>query len=227
MLRQLTIRRQLIAAPLIFLTVNVVADEKPSAGEKKKPAKTGQAIFDGKTLKNWRIIKKIDFEKHGKVTVDAKSKSVVLEKGSPATGISWTGKMPRSQYEVSLETKRVAGSDFFCGMTFPVGKEYCSLIIGGGGGGVTGLSNIDGQAAIENETTDYIEFKDNQWYRVRLRVTDKKIEAWVDKKQIVDVDRKDRKFSIWWEQEPVRPFGVATWYTKAAVRDIRLRKLNP
>ena len=36
-------------------------------------------------------------------------------------------------YELRLEAKRVEGGDFFCGLTFPVGKEYCTLILGGWG----------------------------------------------------------------------------------------------
>ncbi len=57
---------------------------------------------------------------------------------------------------------------------------------------------------------------------MRIRVTDEDIQAWVDDEQIISVKRKDRKFSIWWEQEPVRPFGIATWYTKSALRNIIL-----
>ena len=50
------------------------------------------------------------------------------------TGITWTNEMPRMGYEISLEAMRVEGSDFFCGLTFPVGKDYLSLIVGGWGG---------------------------------------------------------------------------------------------
>jgi hypothetical protein len=57
-------------------------------------------------------------------------------------------------------------------------------------------------------------------------VTKAKIEAWVDDKQLIDVEKGEHKFSIWWEQEPVRPLGIATWNTKGAVRAIRLRLLG-
>ena len=56
------------------------------------------------------------------------------------------------------------------------------------------------------------------------RVTRDQVEAWVDQEQIVDVSLKDRKLSIWWEQEPVRPFGIATWNTAGALRKIRLKQ---
>ena len=60
---------------------------------------------------------------------------------------------PKVDYEVNLDAKRVAGNDFFCGITFPVGKRFCSLIVGGWGGATVGLSSIDGKDAAENETT--------------------------------------------------------------------------
>ncbi len=193
----------------------------PLAAE-EAPAKPKQ-LFDGKTLSGWRVVDKFDFEKHGKVEVV--EGEMVLGKGTPASGVAYTKKLPRTNYELSLDARRIDGDDFFCGLTFPVGKEYCTLIVGGWGGGVTGLSNIDNLSAVDNETTGYTEFKRGQWYRVRVRVTDEAITAWLDKDEIVAVNRKDRKFSIWWEQEPVRPLGIATWNTKAGLRNIQLTEL--
>ena len=180
-------------------------------------------LFNGQNLSGWRILDRYDFKRHGPVEV--KHGEVILGRGNAATGIALTWGPPRFDYEVSLDAKRIEGSDFFCGMTFPVGEKYLSLIIGGWGGGVTGLSNLNGLSAVENETTGYVDVEQNRWYRIRLRVTKKRVEAWVDDEQIVDVDLADRKLSIWWEQEPVRPFGIATWYTKAALRNIRLKRL--
>src|SRR5690606_37392906 len=124
------------------------------------------------------------------------------------------------------EAKRISGSDFFCGITFPVGDQFCTFVAGGWGGGVTGLSNINDMAAVENETTDFINFQQDKWYRIRLRVTDERIQVWIDNKKMVDVERANKKFSIWWEQEPLRPLGIASWHTTAALRAIRLERLN-
>ncbi len=63
---------------------------------------------------------------------------------------------------------------------FPVKKSHCSLVLGGWGGSLTGLSSLDGFDASENETTNVMDFKEGQWYKIRLRVTEKKIEAWID-----------------------------------------------
>jgi len=187
------------------------------------PLSTDQYLFDGKTLAGWTIIEKYDFERHGEVKVE--DNTIILTAGSPATGVRVAGEFPRLNYEVTLDAKRIEGSDFFCGITFPVGEDYLSLVLGGWGGGATGISNLDNMSAIENETTGFHEFEQDRWYRIRLRVTDDKVEAWVDDEQIVGVEHTKHKLSIWWEQEPVRPFGIASWYTKSALRNIRLTHL--
>ncbi len=202
---------------------------EPESQPSAKPAKEKEShkprkLFNGKDLAGWKVIDKFVFEKHGKVAV--KNGEIILPKGNPGTGISYQKELPRIDYEISLDAKRTEGGDFFCGLTFPVEKSYCTLILGGWGGGVTGLSNVDGLAAIENESTDFVEFKKDQWYHVRLRVTQKGIDAWVDKEHIVNVPLTDRKFDIWWEQEPVRPLGIASWYTGAALRDIQFTSLK-
>jgi hypothetical protein len=120
---------------------------------------------------------------------------------------------------------RVDGSDFFCGLTFPVGDAPCSFIVGGWGGGVVGLSSIDGSDASENETTMYQEFEKGRWYGVRVRVTQGKIEAWLDKKQMVDVATKDKRISVRVEVELSRPLGISCYTTTAALRDLKVRRL--
>ena len=74
------------------------------------------------------------------------SESPMPEGDQPATGIRSTAVIPKSNYEIRLEAKRTDGNDFFCGLTFPVQEGFATLIVGGWGGGVTGISNIDGFA---------------------------------------------------------------------------------
>src|SRR5437899_12217134 len=46
------------------------------------------------------------------------------------TGVTWgRGGLPRMDYEVTLEGKKIAGDDFFCTTTFPVGDSFCSLVV--------------------------------------------------------------------------------------------------
>jgi hypothetical protein len=141
------------------------------------------------------------------------------------TGITWTNDVPTNNYEIRLEAMRVDGSDFFCALTFPIGDDPCSFIVGGWGGGVVGLSSIDGSDAASNETTKYLNFTNGKWFAIRLLVTPEKIQAWIDDDAVVDVDPAGKKFSIRVEVEPSRPLGIATWSTTGAVRNLRLRRL--
>jgi hypothetical protein len=181
-------------------------------------------LFDGKSLEGWRIIDKWDFSDHG--AVEVQDGAIVLGKGDPATGISWKGDLPRNNYELTWQAQRRSGSDFFCGLTFPVRDSHCTLILGGWGGQIVGLSNIDGFSAVENSTTRTVAFEEKRWYQLRLRVTDAKIQVWLDEKPLVDVDAKGKKFSIWWEQEPVTPLGIVTWNTEGAIKDLRWKTLQ-
>ncbi len=200
-------------------------DKKPAKEAEKEPAlvkdKEGWiSLFDGKTLKGWNAT---NFGGEGDVYV--KNGMIIMEFGSDLTGIHTKRKLPIINYEVELEAQRVNGSDFFCGLTFPVKKDPCSLILGGWGGGVCGLSSIDEMDASENDTTTYQKFLAKKWYKVRLKVTDKKIEAWLDDKQIVEQDLKGKKIGIRYEVEPSKPFGFASFQTTAALRKIRIRSL--
>lgn len=197
----------------------------PSFAAKRKPVAAPKpfpwiSLFDGKSLKGWQ---KTKFGGEGAVKI--KNGAVILEVGSDMTGIHTKRKLPRINYEVQLEAQRVDGSDFFCGLTFPIGKEYASLIIGGWGGGVCGISSIGGNDASENQTTTYRKFKKGKWYPVRLKVTETKLEAWLDGKKIVDVNTKGLKFTVRIEVEDSRPFGFSTWQTTGALRNIRLRRV--
>lgn len=178
-------------------------------------------LFDGKTLEGWTAT---NFGGEGKVEIDAGR--IVLGFGSDLTGITWKSPMPRFDYEVKLEARREEGNDFFCGLTFPVNDSYCSLILGGWGGTVVGLSSIDGLDASENETSRLMNFDLNKWYAVRLKVTRHRIEAWIDDKRIIDQKLAGRKIAIRPEVELSRPFGIASWRTRAALRKIAVRRIN-
>jgi hypothetical protein len=178
------------------------------------------SLFDGKTLGRWKIT---DFGGQGDVYV--KDGSIFLERGNDMTGVNWAGPVVRMDYEITLEAMRVAGSDFFCGLTFPVGDNPCSLILGGWGGEVCGLSSIDYYDAADNETTQIISFENGQWYSVRLRVTPNKIEAWLDDEELVNIETTGRKIDIRPEVDLSQPLGIATWCTTGAVRNIELRTL--
>lgn len=186
-------------------------------------AKDGwQSLFDGKTLGRWSVA---SFSSGGKVEV--KDGLIALSTGKPMTGIVWSNEPPaRMDYEIELEAMRTEGGDFFCGLTFPVGTNPCTFIVGGWGGTVTGLSSIDGFDASDNQTSSTVQYENGRWYRIRVRVTTAKIEAWIDDRQLVDLETESRAISIRWEVEPCVPLGIATWKTGSAVRNIRIRRLG-
>ena len=198
--------------PTIVLALCVLTADKPA----------WQPLFDGKSLDGWKVV---EFGGDGEVNVE--EGRILMKMGNSLTGVTYAGDdLPKSNYEIELEAMRVEGIDFFCGLTFPVGDSHCSFIVGGWAGAVVGLSSIDNKDASENETTQYITFKTGPWYRVRVRVTDDNISAWIDDKQVVDQKIKDRKVSTRNEVDLSKPLGLSAWQTTAAVRDIKLRKLS-
>ncbi len=198
----------------------------PSAG-----AQTGggwRPLFDGRSLAGW---KPTDFAGGGEVTVEPGFRggppAIVVQAGATLSGFNWTGAVPRTGYEIALEMLKIDGNDFPCGLTFPVGDSYASLILGGWGGGVVGISSIDNRDASENDTTKYLSFPKDRWYRVRMRVMPDRLEAWLDDNQVVDQVITGHKISLRpGEISRSIPLGIATYQTAAAFRNIRLRTLD-
>ena len=205
---------------LVVLGVSVAdAAEKVSTNPPSLKATGWESLFDGKTLKGW---KESDFAGRGEVKV--KDGQLIMEMGV-MTGIRWTNPVTRMNYEISVEAMRAEGGDFFCGLTFPVETNQCSLIVGGWGGGVVGLSSLDGNDASSNETTQYINFQKGKWYLIQLRVTPDRIQAWLDGDSLFDVETKGKTISIRSEMDESVPLGVATWATTGALRNFKVRKL--
>ena len=213
-------------APAPQPVTNVEAKVVLPPGAAKAPApfegEGWEAMFDGRSLRGWR---ETPFAGHGEVHCE--SGIIVLGMGDPFTGINWTNAFPKMDYEVALDAMRLSGSDFFCGLTLPVGTNFCSLIVGGWGGSLVGISSLDGMDASENETTKFMSFETGRWYRIRLRVTEKKIQAWIDGDKVVDVDTEGKRVSVRpGDIEMSEPFGLAAWETSAAYREIKFRRLG-
>jgi hypothetical protein len=179
-------------------------------------------LFDGKTLDGW---KKTDFAHTGEVKVE--DGQILMNAGRTMTGITTTRpSLPRSNYELSYEAMRLSGGDFFAAATFPVGESFVTLVNGGWGGNVTGLSSLDGMDASENETTRSVKYQDKTWYKFRVRVTDEVIRCWIDGKPVVSVNHKDKQVRTRIETRANEPLGFATWETSGAVRNIVIRTLT-
>lgn len=181
-----------------------------------------QSLFDGSTLIGWR---ETQFSGHGEVEV--RDGLILAKMGDPFTGLNGTNEFPKINYEIALDAMRVNGADFFCGLTLPVGDSFCSLIVGGWGGALVGISSLDGMDASENDTTKYVAFQQGHWYRIRLRVTEGRIEGWIDQEKLIDVVTTGKKISLRpGEIEESKPFGLACWQTTAAWRQIKVRHVD-
>lgn len=223
-------------------------DADSKATENKNPH-AWRPLFDGKSLEGWEIP---NFGGQGEVSV--KDGAIVMEMGNDMTGIRLAAdeegagvELPKINYELQFDGIRTQGVDFFCTATVPYNDSYFSLVVGGWGGTVVGISSIDGYDAAENETAQYYGFKDERWYRVRLRVSEHKIEAWVNEigkdgklidddkfiernggeKRMVDIETEGRRISTRFEVDLCKPLGLSTWCTEGRVKNIRIRSLKP
>lgn len=213
--------RYVVVGLALSFAVSASAQEKPKAAPAAN--EKWETLFDGKSLEGWKVT---NFGGEGEVTV--KDGQVILEMGQPMTGLTIKdgSKLPKDNYEITLQAMKRKGDDFFCALTFPVRDTHASFVVGGWGGSVVGLSSIDGQDASENETTDYATLEKNKWYAVRVRVTNGKVQCWLNDKQQVDIDSKEKKLSIRIEVDPNKPLGVACYNVEAAMKDIKLRRLE-
>jgi hypothetical protein len=202
---------------------------EPSKPETKKeeisPA-TEIILFDGKSLNDWESV---DIGASG--AVELEGGLMIINQGDSISGAVYkkAASLPMTNYEISLEAKRLEGVDFFCGLTFPVGsvKTCATLVCGGWGGAVTGISNIDNLDASENSTSNFVRYEDNKWYAVKVRVTPENLSVWIDGKHIIDQDLKDKKVNV--RPGPIEsylPLSFTTYATTAAIRNVKLKVLE-
>jgi hypothetical protein len=207
----------------VFVACSGNKNQKETLAIEKSPESISidkNSLFDGKTLEGWKIT---EFGPQGPVLIsDGK---IVLNYGDGCTGITWQKEFPKVNYEVTVEAQKTSGNDFFCGMTFPVNDEFCSLIVGGWGGPVVGLSCIDGKDASDNNTKILRQFEKNVWYTIKLQVTPEKITAWIDDEKLVDFTYTGHELYVRPEVNLSKPFGICSWNTTAEIRNIRMQRL--
>ena len=233
-----------------FLVVSGVVlcacGQGPSGDTGKEPVKAAK----GWTVEDWSEWKQQDTGPEAKVTVVAdlpevkgaaasaplseeakKAGVLVLERGEPFTVVRYEGKAPLlvDEYEISWEAARLAGNDFFASLTFPVGsREKCATFVTGGWGGwTTGVSSIGHQFANENETTGSMEFALGQWYAFTLQVNTRCLRGLIDGKEQFKVGLKGKAIDMHpSEITKSMPLGFASYSTKGAIRNVRVRALK-
>lgn len=179
-------------------------------------------LFDGRSLDGWKVP---EFGGEGEVSVQ--DGLLVVGEGQPLSGITWKGApVPTQNYEIELRGARRSGLDFFAALTFPVGEGFCSLVLGGWGGTVVGLSCIDGMDADNNPTRRLIDFDDGRFYDVRIRVTPEAITAWLDGEPLLQHPVPGYEFTVRGEVTLNEPVGIATYSTIGVFERLRWRSLQ-
>lgn len=219
-MRGKTMNKLLLPALLLFGAALAADDAKPAAEEPKEIV-----LFNGKSLDDWEMV---DIGASG--AVELEGGLMIINQGDSVSGAVYkkADKLPMTNYEITLQAKRLQGVDFFVGLTFPVGdvKHCATLICGGWGGSVTGISSIDNLDASENNTASFQRYDDNKWYSVKLRVTPENLSVWIDDKQVVDEDIQGKKISV--RPGPIEsylPLSLTTFSTTAAIRNVKLMPL--
>ncbi len=175
-------------------------------------------LFDGRSLRGFAVT---DFGGQGEVAVE--DGAIEFDFGTPLTGLTWTGAPPRGDYDLEVTAARVEGTDFFCGVTFPVHDAHLTLVLGGWGGSLCGISSLDGEDASSNETRTLRRFEEGRDYRVLLRVRQDHLEVDLDGAPLLRAALEGRALSLRPEVELSRPLGIASFGTRARVRALRWR----
>lgn len=212
------------AEPALSAIVKQVSDLPPiPKGMIVKYAGEATQLLVGNSLGDWG---QIDFA--GGREAEVKAGVLTIRSGEMLSGIYWDGdQVPKSNYEFSLEARRVGGLDFFCGAAVPVNESQCCLIVGGWAGATVGLSNIDGQDASSNATTKLMLFEDNRWYKIKIRVLPDRIITWIDGECVIYQNIVGKKISLRGDTDLLTPLGLCTFATTAEMRNIMLQRIAP
>ena len=223
---------------LIYTTVAVFAVSCGSRGQRQPVAEEGVqsfelleqivpegwvALMDGTTMSGWETVR---YGGEGEPYV--RNGVMILPRAVSGfmTGISWVGdSLPTNNYAIYYEARRVEGYDIFAGLSFPYGDSFATLIVGGWGGAICGLSSIDGRDASSNETTKMIHFKDEQWYPVYLRVAPDSIQAVIDTVKVVDISTAGKRIHLRGGTD-VNSLTFTTYLTTGEIRGLRIKRFD-
>ena len=205
------------------------ADDVPDVPEVRQPVTPTVRLIETDSLGRWRPA-----DYGGKGVCEVSDGVLSIGSGDPLTAVYWTGPfgtdaddaLPRTDYRLEWQARRTLGSDFFTTLTFPVGPDHCSLVIGGWGGMATGLSTLNGMDAVENPTAGSMRFETDRWYRFSLAVRPDGISATVDGKPLFEsVDPREVSVGIRIEMEPAKPLSFSSYLSSGEIRGATLTRL--
>lgn len=187
----------------------------------------GQAepLFNGRDLGGWKVV---PFDGGGRVSVLSNG-WVMCDAGDPLSGIVYTNRPPTMCYELSVEAMRVKGADFFVALTLPVVSNYCTVVIGGWGGCLCGISSVDYMDASENQWGEARNLENDRWYQLRVRVTPGVLQVWLDNDVYtarVEYGDPKRLSLRAGDIDKTVPLGLATYRTRALWRNFTVTPIE-
>ena len=188
-----------------------------------------EELFDGKTLDGWQVLTEPyppGAPKPGPDVVTASDGQLLVNATGGRAGVRCTSEFPKSDYELEFESQRIEGERSLGSVVFPVGETAFGLVVGEFERALVGLELIDGKHGGANLTTVRVPFEDRRWYRVGLRVTRPRIAVFVDGKRVIDFATAGHDIRVSQWMAPYGPFGINTFLTRVALRNIRLRRLK-
>ena len=191
------------------------------AGCASLPPSPWHELFDGTSLGKF-----VSTEFGGQGEIAVHDGRLQIGMGGPLTGVTWTGPLPPPEYELEVTARRDLGSDFFCGLTFPVADSHLTLVLGGWGGSVCGLSSLNGLDAAHNDTRRTRYFAPGRDYTARICVTRERVVVTLDGEPLCDADLAGRECGLRPEVLLSRPLGLASFATEASVRSVRWRAVT-
>ena len=175
------------------------------------------ALLDGNSTRGWAAS-----EAH-RCKASVKDATLHMEAGTTWGVVTSTRTLPKANYELAFEAMRVEGTGDMATVVFAVGPCRCAFRVGADDSKVAWLSNVDGSAS---RVAGAPGLDNGQWHKVRLRVTDAKVEAWVGDHQVVDQPRIGHSFELA-GVEGVAPLSLCSKAMKVAWRNIVLLPLAP
>jgi hypothetical protein len=164
----------------------------------------------------------VSFGGEGEVEFDGQS--IRMGFGSPLTAVAWKGaELLPADYEIEVVAARLDGSDFFCALNFPIGEQRATVVLGGWGGALCGLSCVNGDDASMNATRSFHSFERGKSYRLRVRVDAQQVQAWVDDTLLFAQARDGVEFSLRTEVSPAGPLALSCFQTSARIEAVRWR----
>ena len=179
-------------------------------------------LYDGADLSSWELGVYGESDEY-----EVLEDGVVIPQTAALAGMTFRGALPTVPYRLSVEATRLYGADFFLGVTFPVSDDHLTLVLGGWGGMVSGLSSLDGLDASRNATKTLRHFPNGKRHEVEIEVTETDGRVRVDGEPFLSTSLEGREVGLRVDVEPSHPLGIATYATSTHLHRVRVLEMQP